>query len=242
VALCVENAHTHAHGKENERKKKKMSDWRDVDLGRLVLPECAGRYVDTWWGQFLVAADLFPLLMTLVIFGFSIQRSEFITFYGGLTLSANLWINVALRQLFDRPPPAPPCGGQRQMPALSTQHSVCIALFALLVVTLWRLRASLRNLAVLMAFVATVTYARIYIGKNSVPQLLAGAGFGVVVALSSFAFYVVVVHRHVDVIIRWPVVRWFGFANTLNTAAAAAAAATATPPNGPRSGAPTSVK
>lgn len=192
-----------------------MSDWSEVDLGRLVLPECSGIYVDSWWGQLLVAIDLFPLTMTLVIFGASVRRSEFIMFYGGLTLSVNLWLNYGLRRAFQQPGPAPPCGGNFQMPALATQHSVCIALFVLLVVAAWSLRVSMRNMSVLMAFVGTVTYARIYIGKNSAQQLMAGVGFGTLMALASFFLYRWLIHPYVEHIIRWPIVRWFGFANTL---------------------------
>ena len=192
-----------------------MSGWHELRrIGCLVEPRCPD-YIDNLFGAFLVTADLFPVTMTLVFFGASLIRSEFVLFYTSLGLTADYWINYALRQIFRQMPPVPGCGEQFEMPALSTQHAVFVTMLMLLVVVRWRIYVSEWKCFVLFAFVGTVTYARVYIGFNTAAQLLAGAGVGLLHGLAWFALYNWWVHPHVDSIIGWPVVRWFDFRNTL---------------------------
>lgn len=203
-----------------------MTDLSGSDFGRLVTPECPD-YVNSVGGQILVVADHYPIVLGWAFFFFSIRRSEFVAFYASLMLFVDWALNWGLRYLFRQAPPTPGCGLQYEMPALATQHSVCLVLFIMLVVVVWTLRLGVRNTLILFGFVGTVAYARVYIGKNSPEQLLAGAAVGTAHALVWFSLYHWVVHPRVERIIHWPLVRLGGFCNTLCAPPVAAAAAAA---------------
>lgn len=192
-----------------------MSSWERLgDIGCVVAPICP-EYVDSLWGAFLVLADFFPVTITLIFFGASLIRAEFVLFYISLGLTVDYWLNYALRAAIGDPPPTPGCGEAGEMPALATQHAVFITAMALLVICRWRVYFSEWKTFVLFAFVSIVTYARVYIGYNTPAQLLVGAAVGLAHALCWFALFHWLLAPRVERVIRWPLVRWGGFKNTV---------------------------
>jgi len=172
-------------------------------------------YTAGTFGQLMVLFSYYPLWMTLMFFGASWVRAELVLSLIGFALMADTGINWALRELIAQPVPTPGCGEQYGMPAAATQHSVVVCLLVLAMIVRWRLFVSLWALVLLYAFVGFATLSAVWIGLNSADQLLVGGAIGVLWA----AVYAVVINwllvPHIPRIARWPLVRWFGFRNTI---------------------------
>lgn len=192
-----------------------MSGWerlREIDC--VVIDDCPD-YVSSAFGAFLVVIDLFPMWVPLVFFSVSLWQAELIFSIFGIAISADYWINFGLRQAFQQPPPTPGCGEQYEMPALATQHAIMACILLLSMIVIWNLYVSEWKLVIMFSFVSLVVFARIYIGYNTAAQLQAGTIAGLVHGLAWIAFIYYLIYPHMDDIIRWPIVRWFGFQNDI---------------------------
>jgi membrane-associated phospholipid phosphatase len=192
-----------------------MSGYHQLDIISSAVVGVCPDYTDGSFGSFLVLIDLFPILLWLFFFGTSVVYSEFLLLFMSLTLNIDYYVNFGLRHAFAQPPPTAGCGEAYEMPALATQQTAFIVTLGLLAACRWRIRSGAYTTLVLVGFVALTTYARIYIGFNSPPQLLAGAVVGFVHGALWFAVFYFLVHPHVATITKLPFVRNTNLRDTL---------------------------
>jgi membrane-associated phospholipid phosphatase len=188
-----------------------MSGWDLIinNIGRMVTPECVV-YEDNFFGAMLVLANLFPIILPLVIVIVSWTMQELLLTIIGLIMSTNYWLNYGLQYAIRQPPPTVGCGNTYEMPSLATQYAVMIALIYVYCVNAWKLYASEMRIILSVVAVTVFTYARIYIGFNTPAQLYVGAMIGAAYGTAWFLVILFVIAPRMDRIIHWPLVRrWY---------------------------------
>jgi len=107
--------------------------------------------------------------------------------------------------------PCVACGMPALEPQLTTFTVLSIGLFALS----WRApHVHAYQIALLHVLYSLVMYAHVYIGFNSVAQVLAGSLVGTVTALVFHCALFALVYPRFDAMLAWPLARRFGYRDT----------------------------
>lgn len=162
-----------------------------------------------------IAADYFPLVITLAMFAITLYHYEIYFLMISIVLTLDWGINVALQYIIKQVARYPNCGGKYEMPSFSTQHAI---LFMTLVITffaLWRERMSISKIFLANFLVTFVIVARVFLGINTVLQLVIGAVVGLVEGLIAQLIIFYCIYPYFDKIITWKVAVLIGLENNV---------------------------
>jgi hypothetical protein len=108
--------------------------------------------------------------------------------------------------------PCVPCGQPALEPQLAAFIIVNVGVFAL---QYRAVRINWYHITLLLSFFILVVYTHVYIGFNSPAQVLTGAAIGGAFALVWELFVARILARYFDRVLAWPLVRRFGYKDTL---------------------------
>jgi len=156
-----------------------MSGWLDSkDLECCIEDNCPLYDSSLIFGSVFILIDYFPTYLSAGLTFISFYSSEFFFFYLWICIIVDMLINVALKLLIDNPTRFPNCGSFSEMPSYSSQLTTMLnTLFYILVFTMNR-NISSQKIVVLNITTLTVLVARIYIGINTLEELIIGALIG----------------------------------------------------------------
>ena len=108
--------------------------------------------------------------------------------------------------------PCVPCGMPALEPQLTAFTVASIGIFAMQ----WRYsHIRIYHFALLLLFYAAVMYTHVFFNFNTSAQVMVGALVGASAALLWQAFVFFVAYPNIDRVLRWPLVRYFGYHDTL---------------------------
>ncbi len=182
--------------------------------------ECASQdcplYVSIYViGPLFIAADYFPLIITVAMFAIALYHYDIYFFLISLILTFDWGLNVALQYIIRQPPRYHDCGSKYEMPSCSTQHGLLFMTIVLTFFVFWRERISISKLFLANFLVTFVITARVYLGVNTVLELVIGAIVGVVEGLFFQLIIYFFIYPNFDNIVSWKAAIFIGLKNNV---------------------------
>lgn len=150
-------------------------------------------YISNEWGAAMYALTFYPFLVTVSLFAMSIYINEFYLFAISIMLTVDKMINIALKEILAIESVYPGCGSKHGSPPLVTQHAILLETIFISYILIYKPSRSI----ILMLFVKTFSiftiYAWIYIGFNTISQLVIGAliGFAEGICFQLFMYFLI---------------------------------------------------
>lgn len=166
-------------------------------------------------GPLFIAADYFPLIITIAMFSVTLYHYELYFFLISLILTFDWGLNVALQYIIRQPARFSGCGSKYEMPSFSTQHAM---LFLTLIITffaLFRYRMAPSKIFLAMFLTVFVILARVYIGINTAQQLVIGAFVGVLEGVAFQCIIYFCIYPYFNQIVTWKVAVLIGLENNI---------------------------
>jgi len=184
-------------------------------FGCVVVPICP-LFVDGFFlTYYFILVDYYPTILSIAMYAISIYHYELYFFLFGLCLSLDWGINTGLQYAFGQTPRFPGCGNTYEFPSFSSQHIVLFVTLILCFFSWWKRIISPLHLFLLQLFSAIVLVARIYIGINTISQLISGAAFGLLEGvLLNYALYFIL-KNYSSRIEDWRIFALSGLKNTI---------------------------
>ncbi len=174
-------------------------------------------YESSTIGPYLLLADYYPILLSMVLYGIGLFHFELYFFFLGLALNIDWLVNWGLRVAIGGGERFPGCGGSgHEMPSYASQHITVLLTMLFLLFMVWhKQRVTAMKLLSLNLLIVVILGARVYIGTNTPVELLIGAlvGVGEGVILHLAIFYGA--YPYFDTILGWRLCRLFSAENTL---------------------------
>lgn len=181
-----------------------------------IVSECPNYDKSLPGAPFFVMLDFYPIALTVGLAAISIIRQELYLFLLSLCLTANWLINLFFQSVvFLQPGLFPGCGSLYQMPSFSAQQAILFETMIALYMVCWTKKIFWINTLLLHFFSSMVIWARIFIGINSIPQLLVGAIFGLVLGILFHCIIYFLIVPYFKTILKWRIFKWRGFCDTL---------------------------
>lgn len=193
-----------------------MSGLSDLFKLDCIVSDCLTYDKELPGAAFFVVLDFYPLVLTVGLFAISILRQEIYLFLLSLGLSFNWLICFFFQQVvFKQNGAFPNCGSPLQMPSFASQQIVFFQTMVAFYAICWTKKIYWTNTILLHFFSSLVVWARIFIGINTVQQLLVGAIFGLVLGTFYHCVLFYLIYPHFKTILKWKIMKWRGFEDSL---------------------------
>ncbi len=169
-----------------------------------------------WLSPVFVFFDYFPVFLDVAFYALSWYEMDFYMFFVSVALTLDIFWNTLWRVFIVADPNRfAGCGSLHQMPSLSSDQAVFVTTVYLTFSFLWRpttswIRVALANVAILVVLVS-----RVYIGINTLLELLFGAIDGVLLAMLFQLFVYFVLVPWMPRILDTPLCRWLGMKSVI---------------------------
>ena len=205
------------------------------ELETWALLHCPG-YAVSWATPWLVLTRYTTLAITLALYGVGLRYRELYLLLLGFGVTANGLVNWLLKLAFAQPVPVGTCGTDVLqcvarpddasvppgtlvacgMPSFEVQDTTFLVAALLLYAFHWR-HPAMRSthFALAVVWVAIVAYAHAFFAFNSAGQIVGAGVAGVGMAALWHAFVALFLYPRFDATLRWSVVQWMGYRDSL---------------------------
>jgi hypothetical protein len=173
-------------------------------------------YTASWMSAFLSLSRYAPLIITAVLYIAGFYYKELYLFLFGLGLSIDAALGYALSSLIANEPRVATCvpvfGSALAYPV---QHAAFFVTFVLGYFSLYRPRAKLWHIALLLFFYTCVVLGAHFLNYYDAPAVVAGAALGTLNAFVYQALLFWLVVPHMCAVLRSRIVRYLKYRDTL---------------------------
>lgn len=158
-----------------------MSGW--IDTGRLlcvVIGKCPLFDSGPFFSPLFILIDYYPTYINTALTIICIYTWEFAFLYVWICMLIDFGLNAALRAIINTPNRFPDCGSYAEMPSYATELIILLNTLAIGFVLLFNRNVMTYKIAVMNFVTLLVIFARVYIGINTILELVIGSIIGVV--------------------------------------------------------------
>jgi membrane-associated phospholipid phosphatase len=180
-----------------------------IDTCKLYNPNLFGAHI-------AVALDFYPVFLTISMYVLSLYRYELYFALISVSLTLNWIINTIIQRfIIGEAVRFPDCGSPFQMPSFSSQHIVLFETMMFLYMLTWCSKVKIKLLILIRLFTFAVLVSRIYIGINTIPQLLVGGAIGFSLAILYHLIILYIIFPYFSNILNWTLIRWMGLEDNM---------------------------
>ncbi len=191
-----------------------MSGFDALDKAQCAVIGFCPDYISGFIGSLFLLIDQYPIILSFALYSISLYHFELYFFLLGLSLNIDTLINWLLVTIINIPSRHEGCGNENEFPSFGTQHITVLMTMLFLALITWRKKVTIMKILSLTIIFNLVIVARIYIGINTIPELIVGASIGFVEAIF---FHLVISHflfPRFNQILNWRICKFFDVVDT----------------------------
>lgn len=172
-------------------------------------------YLHTEWSAYLLVTVFFPHYLTVGMLALGFYRSEIYVLLMGLALSSNYALNIGLQHLFRDESRFSDCYADFGGPSFATQQLVMFDTIIMSYPFFFHRPIRLKSIVAIRLGIVFTLFAWVYIGANTMLELLSGAAVGLAYGFAFQCTMYGVLLPNLARILSWRLCRLFEFEDTL---------------------------
>lgn len=193
-----------------------MSGFLDLWSLECVVVDSCQLYNSSMWGAHIaIALDFYPLFLMIGMYTISLYKYELYFAMVSICLTLGWIINFVIQRCFGETARFPDCGSPYQTPSFASQQIVTFEVLMTLYMLTWGHKLKLKLIILMRIFTFAVLVSRIFIGINTISQLLVGALLGFLLGIFYHIVIYFIIYPHFRRILEFTVLQWFGIVDTL---------------------------
>ena len=179
-----------------------------------VDPVCPLYDPNLFFASLFVLIDYFPTYVAAFLWGIAFYYWEFYFTYVGLVLVFDWGLNYGLKYAIGSSSRFPNCGEVHEMPSYSTEMTLLLVTMGICYAFLWNPDILLIKIATMNLIGLALVLARVYIGRNTIGELIIGALVGTIEGFF-FSILLYLIRRQVARLMRWRFINDIGLVDTM---------------------------
>ena len=180
-----------------------------IDACKLYDPNLPGAHI-------AIAFDYYPIFLTIGMYAISLYKYELYFAMVSVLLTINWLISYIIqRAIVGESYRFIDCGSPYQMPSFGSQHIIVFETLMILYMLTWGSKFYFKLIILLRLFTSGVLVSRIFLGINTVEQLLMGAVIGFFEGIIYHLLIYYVLFPYFSHILEWTLIQWLGLEDNL---------------------------